>query len=51
MHRGTGATYGRTLALAAYFKSVEHIKEFGTYVNCRNLIDIYKELLCISSVP
>ena len=43
MHRGTGATNVRTLALATYFKSVEHIKEFCTYINYRDLIDIYEE--------
>ena len=42
-YRGTGATYVRTLALATYFKSVEHIKDFFTYINYRNLIDIYEE--------
>ena len=47
MHRGTGATYIRTLALATYFKSVEHIIQVwnycGTCINYRNLIDIYEE--------
>ena len=38
------APYVRTLALATYFKSVEHIiLEFGTCINYRNLMDIYKE--------
>ena len=33
----------RTYALATYFNSVEHIKEFCTYINYRNLVDIYEE--------
>ena len=45
MHRGTGATYVRTLA--TYFKSVEHIIQVwnycGTCINYRNLNDIYEE--------
>ena len=36
-------TYVRTLACATYFKSVEHINEFVTYINHRNVIGIYKE--------
>ena len=45
MHRGTSATYVRTLA--TYFKFVEHIIQVwnycGTCINYRNLIDIYEE--------
>ena len=45
MHRGTSATYVRTLA--TYFKSVEHIIKVwnycGTCINYRNSIDIYEE--------
>ena len=36
-------TYIRTLARATDLKSVEHIKEFITYVNHRNLISIWME--------
>ena len=43
----TCATYVRTLTLATYFKSVEHIIQVwnycGTCINYRNLIDIYEE--------
>ena len=32
-----------TFLFILHFESVDHIKEFGTYINYFNLVDIYKK--------